>query len=216
MQFGDTVNTASRMESTGQPSCIHVSEETWRLLGSDVRSDPRWQHTAVEVRGQGLSQDAYICECEALSNGAGLHEHGGHGEAFWTPLHLPVWKGGALEQSQHAPHGHVSGSFLSAFSWLSDQPALPPPPSPHAQASQTKPTSSLTNQLPHKPASNRAPPARSSLTNSRPLLPTPSSAGQRQRPAVHLPLVRVQAKQQLMASIFAQQSKGYPYGAPVN
>ncbi|PNG99961.1 Guanylate cyclase soluble subunit beta-2, partial [Tetrabaena socialis] len=48
--FGDTMNTASRMESTGVPGCIHVSEETYGML----RPEPGWAPTGgIEVKGKG-------------------------------------------------------------------------------------------------------------------------------------------------------------------
>ncbi|KAG2433540.1 hypothetical protein HYH02_012657 [Chlamydomonas schloesseri] len=49
--FGDTVNTTSRMESTGKPGCIHVSESTYELLRDDVDG---WVPTGgIEVKGKG-------------------------------------------------------------------------------------------------------------------------------------------------------------------
>ncbi|KAG2501657.1 hypothetical protein HYH03_000161 [Edaphochlamys debaryana] len=50
--FGDTINTASRMESTGSPGAIHVSRETYDLVpGED------WQPTGgVEAKGKGRLQ----------------------------------------------------------------------------------------------------------------------------------------------------------------
>ncbi|EFJ48065.1 guanylyl and adenylyl cyclase family member [Volvox carteri f. nagariensis] len=50
--FGDTVNTASRMESTGVPGAIHVSQSTYELL-----KDEAWLPTGgIEVKGKGLMQ----------------------------------------------------------------------------------------------------------------------------------------------------------------
>ncbi|KAG2434289.1 hypothetical protein HXX76_008013 [Chlamydomonas incerta] len=47
--FGDTVNTTSRMESTGVPGAIHASENTFQLLPSEA-----WQPTGgIEVKGKG-------------------------------------------------------------------------------------------------------------------------------------------------------------------
>ncbi|KAG2499612.1 hypothetical protein HYH03_002551 [Edaphochlamys debaryana] len=51
--FGDTVNTASRMESTGHPGLIHVSAATRRLLPPEEDAEG-WAATGgVEVKGKG-------------------------------------------------------------------------------------------------------------------------------------------------------------------
>ncbi|GFR41994.1 hypothetical protein Agub_g2807 [Astrephomene gubernaculifera] len=50
--FGDTVNTASRMESTCPPGCIHVSAATREIL-----QDESWEPTGgVQVKGKGLME----------------------------------------------------------------------------------------------------------------------------------------------------------------
>ncbi|EFJ46972.1 hypothetical protein VOLCADRAFT_92477 [Volvox carteri f. nagariensis] len=51
--FGDTINTASRMESTGRPGAIHVSCATRRLLAPE-EDEELWAPTGgVEVKGKG-------------------------------------------------------------------------------------------------------------------------------------------------------------------
>ncbi|GIL52696.1 hypothetical protein Vafri_8499 [Volvox africanus] len=50
--FGDTINTASRMESTGVSGAIHVSQAT-----RDLTPDEPWQSTGgVEAKGKGILQ----------------------------------------------------------------------------------------------------------------------------------------------------------------
>lgn len=52
--FGDTVNTASRMESTGVCNRIHVSEETARLLAEAGKSNWLTQRSeTVQAKGKG-------------------------------------------------------------------------------------------------------------------------------------------------------------------
>jgi class 3 adenylate cyclase len=48
--WGDTVNTASRMESHGIPGEIQVSEETYQLLKDKFAFEERG---AVEIKGKG-------------------------------------------------------------------------------------------------------------------------------------------------------------------
>ena len=51
--FGDTINTASRMESTCVPGCIHVSGNTWDLV-KDLDS---WKATGgIPVKGKGTME----------------------------------------------------------------------------------------------------------------------------------------------------------------
>lgn len=49
--WGDTVNTASRMESTGVPGRIHVTETTYMALREEFELEQRPQ---IEVKGKGL------------------------------------------------------------------------------------------------------------------------------------------------------------------
>jgi adenylate cyclase len=51
--WGDTVNTASRMESHGLPGRVHVSEATYQLLAQDFDVEKR---APIEVKGKGAMQ----------------------------------------------------------------------------------------------------------------------------------------------------------------
>eukprot|EP00002_Diphylleia_rotans_P017039 TRINITY_DN3306_c0_g1_i13.p1 TRINITY_DN3306_c0_g1~~TRINITY_DN3306_c0_g1_i13.p1 ORF type:complete len:1721 (-),score=210.94 TRINITY_DN3306_c0_g1_i13:658-5088(-) len=53
--FGDTVNTASRMQSTGVISCVQVSKATFELVKEFYDGEPR----TVAVKGKG-TMDTYI------------------------------------------------------------------------------------------------------------------------------------------------------------
>jgi guanylate cyclase len=48
--YGDTVNTASRMESQGEPGAVHISETTYELIKEEFDCNPRGE---IEVKGKG-------------------------------------------------------------------------------------------------------------------------------------------------------------------
>ena len=59
--FGDTINTASRMESTGCPGKIQVSEATAELIRKDKKE--RWlrmREEAISVKGKGSLQTYWV------------------------------------------------------------------------------------------------------------------------------------------------------------
>ncbi len=59
--FGDTMNTASRMESTSKPGHIQVSASTWELLAECEE----WQATGgVEIKGKG-KMDTFFWQAPA-------------------------------------------------------------------------------------------------------------------------------------------------------
>jgi len=61
--FGDTINTASRMESTSQPNCIQVSKDTADLLRAEGMEDylvPR--EDRVHAKGKGKLSTFWLVE----------------------------------------------------------------------------------------------------------------------------------------------------------
>ena len=57
--WGDTVNTASRMESHGLPGCIQVTETTYQQLQEKYSFENRG---AIEVKGKG-EMTTYLLKC---------------------------------------------------------------------------------------------------------------------------------------------------------
>ena len=55
--WGDAVNVAARMESTGEPGKIHVAPETRKLLADCFELEERG---VINVRGKGLMQTWFL------------------------------------------------------------------------------------------------------------------------------------------------------------
>ena len=55
--WGDTVNTASRMETTGVPGCIQVTKQTRELLGERYLFQQRGR---IQVKGKGTMRTYFL------------------------------------------------------------------------------------------------------------------------------------------------------------
>lgn len=55
--WGDTVNTASRMESQGQPGKIQITQATYELIRDEFRCD---LHGPIEVKGKGVMETWFL------------------------------------------------------------------------------------------------------------------------------------------------------------
>jgi hypothetical protein len=70
--FGDTVNTAARMESTGKPGFIQMSQATADLLLTSEKGD--WivaREDKVAAKGKGLMQTYWLLTNSASEDGSG-------------------------------------------------------------------------------------------------------------------------------------------------
>jgi adenylate cyclase len=66
--WGDTVNVASRMESHGEPSRIHVSQATREILGNRFRFADRGE---IQVKGRGQVRTSFLLGPATFSEGGG-------------------------------------------------------------------------------------------------------------------------------------------------
>jgi guanylate cyclase len=57
--WGDTVNTASRMESSGEAGRIHISESTYKLINNEFRCEERG---TITVKGKGSLKTWWLVE----------------------------------------------------------------------------------------------------------------------------------------------------------
>lgn len=64
--FGDTINTSSRMESSGEADKIHISRTTWLLLSMKGGYEMEERGT-VEIKGKGEMKTYWLLDSDRTS-----------------------------------------------------------------------------------------------------------------------------------------------------
>ncbi|VDO33191.1 unnamed protein product [Haemonchus placei] len=67
--FGDTVNTASRMESNGKPGRVHISTDTMKFLTEVIGGYKCEYRGEVMVKGKGALETYWLLTPEEQENG---------------------------------------------------------------------------------------------------------------------------------------------------
>jgi class 3 adenylate cyclase/CheY-like chemotaxis protein len=65
--WGDTVNTASRMETFGAPGQVHVSAQTRHILGDAYAFEPRGP---LDIKGKGMMDTYFLLGSRTVAEGA--------------------------------------------------------------------------------------------------------------------------------------------------
>ena len=55
--WGDTINTAARLESYGSPDCINMSKNTFDLINY---KDSNIERKTIQIRGKGLMETVLV------------------------------------------------------------------------------------------------------------------------------------------------------------
>lgn len=63
--WGDSVNTASRMETSGVPGEIHITSETYKLISDKYTVNKR---EPIEIKGKGLMQTYFVIKKNTKEN----------------------------------------------------------------------------------------------------------------------------------------------------
>jgi len=126
--FGDTVNTASRMESTGQPSRVQLSEATAQLL-RDIGRD-NWlvkNDNLVLAKGKGQMQ-TYWLACDQMDLPCVLGEEHSPHKYHHCDQDYPSWEMGHSNGTFGDLRNKLSVSQKSFASACSTSCDFPPPP----------------------------------------------------------------------------------------
>ena len=67
--FGDTVNVANRMESTGLPERIHLSEDTYKRL-SNREQYVFEERGEIHIKGKGYMRTYFLLNRKTTSSGS--------------------------------------------------------------------------------------------------------------------------------------------------
>ena len=137
--WGDTVNVASRMESTGTPGCIHVTQEVWE------RSHDEFSYGSaveIEVKGKGLMKTYLLGEpaADAVPSPADASpELRSATPAVEVPVTEEAATAEAPEPADEPPEGYTPISLDEIFAAREKEKGAatkgPEPAAPEAEAS---------------------------------------------------------------------------------